>query len=287
MEETTVYKLRYLFFYLVILVSSSAPVMSATEKPDYFGVINQRSITLTAKYWNPILNYVKKKTGVPLKLRMAKTGPETTAMTVRSEHAFVYTNHMFTPERDKVGYRVILRMQTPSINSIIIVRKDSPIKSLQELHKKVVAFPHSNAFVGYWVPMDHLIRSNIHVSSTFSGNQEGAMAQVHHGKAVAAAVNKQVLERYARRENFNYRGLWTSEPFLSIPIMAHPDMPPQKIDAIRKAFIDMKNDPEGRKILADSAAVVKKKKTLEFIYASDKDYDNYRYFYRNTVVKKN
>ena len=278
--------MRYLLMYLVLILPSTAYV-AANEKPNYFGVINQRSIALTARYWNPILNYVSKKTGIPLKLRMGKTGPETTAMTVRGEHAFIYTNHMFTPERDMVGYKVILRMQTPSINSIIIVRKDSPIKSVEELRNKVVAFPHSNAFVGYWIPMDYLLRSNIQVKETFSGNQEGAMSQVHHGKAIAAAVNKQVLERYARRENFDYRGLWTSEPYLSIPIMARPDMSQQKIESVRKAFIGMKNDPVGSKILVASAAVVKSKKPLEFIYADDSHYDNYRNFYRNTVVKKN
>lgn len=277
--------LARLSVYLLILFSTSS-VVCASEQSNYFGVINQRSIALTAKYWNPILNYVSHKSGVPLKLRMGKTAPETTAMTVRGEHAFVYTNHMFTEERDKAGYRVILRMQTPSINAIIIVRDDSSIKSLHELNNKQVAFPHSNAFVGYWVPMDYLIRSNIDVKPTYAGNQEGAMAQVQHGKVVAAAVNKQVLERYSRRENFKYRGLWTSEPFLSIPIMAHPDLEQTKVDAVRKAFIDMKQDPEGLKILKASAAVLKHKKPLEFIYADDKDYSNYRSFYRNTVVKK-
>lgn len=279
-------KIHYLLVSLVLMVSGTACV-NASEKPEYFGVINQRSIALTARYWNPILNYVSKKTGVPLRLRMGKTAPETTAMTERGEHAFVYTNHMFTPERDKVGYRVILRLQAAPINAAIIVREDSPIKSLQELQAKVVAFPHSNAFVGYWVPMDYLIRSNIQVNSSFAGNQEGAMAQVHHGKAVAAAVNRQVLERYARRENFKYRELWVSEPYLGIPVMAHPDLPQDKVDAVRKAFVAMKDDPEGNKILAASSAVIKKKQPVEFIYADDKDYDNYRDFYQNTVVKKN
>lgn len=258
----------------------------ADEKSNYFGVINQRSIALTAKYWNPILNYVSQKSGVVLKLRMGKTAPKTTAMTVRGEHAFVYTNHMFTKQRDKIGYRVILRIKTPSINATIIVREDSPIRELQELKDQQVVFPHSNAFVGYWVPMDHLIRSDINVTPSYAGNQEGAMAQVQHGKVVAAAVNKQVLERYARREGLNYRSLWVSESYLSIPIMVHPDLEQHKVDAVRKAFIEMKNDVKGKQILKRSAAVIKSKQVLEFIYADDKDYSNYKNFYRNTVVKK-
>ena len=41
-----------------------------------FGVLSQRSAVLTAQYWNPILDYVKRKTGVDLQLKLARTAPE-------------------------------------------------------------------------------------------------------------------------------------------------------------------------------------------------------------------
>ena len=62
-----------------------------------FGVINQRSLALTAEYWNPILKYVSARSGVQLRLMMGKTAPETTAQSVKGEHDFVYSNHLFTP----------------------------------------------------------------------------------------------------------------------------------------------------------------------------------------------
>lgn len=34
---------------------------------------------------------------------------------------FAYTNHMFTPGRDKIGYRVILRLQGKPIQGDIVV----------------------------------------------------------------------------------------------------------------------------------------------------------------------
>lgn len=255
------------------------------EAPLGFGVINQRSVSLTAQSWNPVLAYVGKKVGVPLVLKMGKTAPETTAMTVRGEHAFAYTNHMFTAERDRIGYKVILRMRGEPIHGTIVVRDDSPIRSVADLKGAKVAFPSKEAFVGYWLPMDHLVRSGVQVNEVFAGNQEGAMSQLQFGEVAAAAVNRKLLSRYAQREDFRYRVIWTSEPYLDIPVMAHPSLPPKLVEAVRAAFIGMEQDPEGRRALQASADALGSGALWGFVHADDVEYDNYRRFYRTTAVK--
>lgn len=256
-----------------------------SDPPLGFGVINQRSVALTAEAWNPILAYVSKKSGVPLTLRMGKTAPETTAMTVRGEHAFAYTNHMFTPERDRIGYRVIVRMRGDPIHGVIVVRDDSRIRSVADLAGAKVAFPSKEAFVGYWLPMDHLLKSGVQVRAIFAGNQEGAMSQLQFGEVTAAAVNRKLLARYAQREDFRYRVIWTSDPYLDIPIMAHPSMPPRQVEAVRAAFVGMDQDPEGRRALQASADALGSRELWSFIRAEDAEYDNYRRFFRTTAVK--
>lgn len=49
---------------------------AAAQKTYSFYVLNQRSIALTAQYWNPILTHVSKKSGVPLELKLTKTPQE-------------------------------------------------------------------------------------------------------------------------------------------------------------------------------------------------------------------
>jgi phosphonate transport system substrate-binding protein len=255
------------------------------QEPIAFGVLNQRSVALTAEFWNPILDYVGNKSGVPLALRMGKTAPDTTAMTVRGEFGFAYTNHLFTPERAKLGYRVIARPDTPGIRAQIVVLEDSPVRKLRDLDGRNVVFPSREAFVGYWVPMDALLKAGVKVQASFAGNQEGAMGQLQAGAVAAAAVNAQVLENYARRENLRYRVLWTSEAYHDLPIMANPAVPRDKIEAVRRAFVTMSDDPEGQKLLETSAAVIKHKGPYRFVAADNKDYENYQQFYRHTVVK--
>jgi phosphonate transport system substrate-binding protein len=119
----------------------------------------------------------------------------------------------------------------------------------------------------------------------FAGNQEGAMAQLKAGRVVAAGVNAEVMRAFAQRENVAYRVLWSSDKFLNLALSSHPSVPAAKVAAVRDAFLRMADDPEGAKVLAAAADLLKQKEPLKFIAARDADYDNMRRFYRGTLVK--
>ena len=258
---------------------------AAAQKAYSFNVLNQRSIALTAQYWNPILTHVSKKSGVPLELKLAKTAQEGNAIGEKFGYDFMYTNHFFTPERDRLGYKVIARPAGPGIRSTIVVPQDSPIQALHELSGRDVAFVTPDAFAGYWLPMDALLKAKVRINVVFTGNQEASSAQLRVNKVAAAGVNSSVLARYARRESFNYRALWTSEVYQDLCIMASPKVPADKVAAVRAALINMTNDPEGRQVLEAGADLLKSTGDLGFVAAENRDYDNYRKFYRTTQVK--
>jgi phosphonate transport system substrate-binding protein len=260
-------------------------VTLATEKPLAFHVLNQRTVSLTAQYWNPILTYVSAKSGVPLELKLAKTAHDGNAMAEKGLYDFLYTNHFFTPERDRLGYRVIARPAGPGIQSQIVVPADSNVRTLEDLNGKDVALVTPDGFTGYWLPLDALLKAKVKVNVVLTGNQEASSAQLRINKVAAAGVNSTVMARYARREAFEYRVLWTSEVYQDLCIMANPKVPMEKVTAVRNAFINMLKDPEGRKILEDGAELQKSKGDLGFIAAENRDYDNYRAFYRQTQVK--
>jgi len=269
---------------LVAVLAMHSPG-GAAEQAYAFYVLNQRSIALTAQYWNPILTYVSRKSGVPLELKLAKTAKEGNAIAEMGKYDFLYTNHFFTPERDRLGYKVIARPAGPGIRSQIVVPMDSPIQSLQDLNDKDVAFVTPDGFTGYWLPMDALLRARVNIKVVFTGNQEASSAQLKINKVAAAGVNSSVMARYGRRESFEYRALWTSDVYQDLCIMANPKVPAEKVAAVRAALINMVKDPEGRAILEAGADLLKSNSELGFAAAEDRDYDNYRKFYRTTQVK--
>lgn len=257
----------------------------AAEELYFFNVLNHRSVALTAQYWNPILTYVSKKSGVPLELKLNKTSKENTAIAETGAYHFLYTNHFFTPERDRLGYRVIARPAGPGIRGQLVVPKDSPIESLKDLEAKEVVFPTPDGFTGYFVVMDMLLRSKVNVKPVFSGNQEASFGQLRVNKVAAAGVNDSALALYARREGFEYRALWTSELYNDLCIMANPKVPKEKVAAVQAALVGMAKDPEGRKILEAGAELLKMQGDLGFIVSNNRDYDNYRAFFKNTLVR--
>lgn len=274
--------------FIALLLGAAAflhPPGAPAQDTYKFYVLNQRSVALTAQYWNPILTYVGRKSGVPLELKLAKTPQEGNIIAEKGGYDFQYTNHFFTPERDRLGWKVIARPAGPGIPSQIVVPEDSPIQTLQDLDGKDVAFVSPDAFLGYWVPMDALLRAKVKVNGLFTGNQEASSAQLKVKKVAAAGVNSSVLARYARRESFAYRAVWTSEAYLDLCIMANPKVPADKVAAVRAALINMVRDPEGRKVLEAGAELLKSTGELGFVAADDRDYDNYRKFYRTTQVK--
>ncbi len=267
---------------LILLMTGTT---GAKDTSYTFGVLNQRNPVLTAQYWNPILEYVSRKSGVRLQLQMGKTVQATDSMTQQGEFDFVFSNHIFMTRMSAAGYTVIARSAEDSIRGQIVVLEGSTIRALSELNRKEVAFPSETAFVAYTVTMNAIQKKGIQVLPVFAGNQEGVMGQLKAGKVPAASVNSQVMLEFARREQIAYRALWSSEPFAAMPIAVHPRVNKKHMQAVRKAFVNMAADPEGLKVLQESANVIKQKPPLGFTQAGDGEYENQREFYRSTLLK--
>jgi phosphonate transport system substrate-binding protein len=270
-----------LLFALLALILTNAHGESAYS----FGPINQRSPSLTAQYWNPILDYVSLRSGVKLELQVASTGDRSSEATVKGEYDFVFSNHQFKPSAAAQGYTVIIRPRAADIAAEIVTLEDSPIRSLKDLAGKTVGFASPQAFVGYTVPMDHLTRLGIDVVAAFGGSQHGIMGQLQSGNVVAAGVNSTVMREFAQRENLRYRTLWKSQPYRDLAISVHPRVPVKDAEAVRKAFATMANDAEGHRILEASAKVINQAPPYGFIPATQKDYQAYLDFYNHSVFR--
>lgn len=270
-------------FFLSWLIALAAHAWEAGG-PYPFGVLNHRSLTFTAEYWNPILAWVSERAGVKLELRVARTANETTDMAARGELAFVYSNHFFTPERAKLGFSVLARQEGEGIKGQVVVRDDSPAKRLEELAGKKVAFANPYGFTGYFVPYDALLKARVKVEPVFAGTQEAAMGQLKFGQVAAAGVNSQVMADYAQREHFAYRVLWESVPYFDLAVMAHPKVPAAHREAVRQAFLALREEASGRAVLLEAAKKLGLDEPRGFVAASDADYENYRRFFRETLV---
>jgi phosphonate transport system substrate-binding protein len=253
----------------------------AADKTYNFSPVNQHSLELTANYWNPILAYVSEKSGVTLNLRIGRTSAETTAKVLAGESDFAFSNHLFSPDREKMGWTVFGRREAPPVRGQIIVPAESAVTTLEALADKDVAFPGPEALVAYKTTYTQLLSKKIPAKPVFAGNLDAAFSQMVAGRVAAMGSNSQMTDEYTAREGRTFRVLWSSAPFNDLALMASPRVPKAQVQAVAKAFTGMHLNPQGKKILEEAVKVVKAKPPLLFVAANDDDYASYRDFYRN------
>jgi phosphonate transport system substrate-binding protein len=262
----------------------AAPMAQAQQATYNFSPVNQYDINLTAAYWNPIIAYVSEKSGVKLNLKIGRTSADTTSYVLAKEVEFVFSNHLFSPEREQLGWKVIGRRNTPTLQGQIVVPMDSPITDISQLKGREVAFAGPEAFIIYKVPYAHLLSRNIDVKVVFAGNQNAAFAQLFSGKVVAAGGNSLLVDGYTRREGKKFRVLWSSESFQDLALMASSKVPEKDVRAVASAFIDMYKDPKGREILHQSSKEVGLPQDAYFVPSTGAEYAAYKRFYQNAPV---
>ncbi|MCF8209698.1 MAG: phosphate/phosphite/phosphonate ABC transporter substrate-binding protein [Rhodoferax sp.] len=265
-----------------LLGSATLPSAWAQNIGTYrFSPVNQYGIELTASYWNPIIDYVSAKSGVKLQLKIGRTSADTTAYVLANEVEFVFSNHLFSPDRDHLGWKVIGRRQTPPIFSQIVVLADSPLQRLEQLTDLSVGFPGPEALVAYKFAYAQLLNRKIPVQVVFGGNMDGAFAQLASGKVKAVGANSQLTDGWSKRENKPVRVLWQSEPLHDLALMVSKKVPENDVQAVSKALLEMASDPQGQRILAKSSELVKLPAATAFVASNGSEYSAYRNFYKN------
>jgi phosphonate transport system substrate-binding protein len=248
--------------------------------PYNFSPVNQYGIQVTAAYWNPVIEYVSARSGVPLQLKIGRTSADTTAYVLAQEVDFVFSNHLFSPEREALGWKVFGRRLTPPVHGQIVVFDDSPITSLEQLAGKDVAFPGPEATVAYKFTYAHLLQRKIDVKPGFAGNMDGAFAQLASGRVAAVGANSQLVEGYTRREGRKFRVLWSSAPAHDLALLHSKKVSDAEAKAVAAAFLGMHKDPKGREILEAVSKTVGLGTEAHFIPSDGSEYALYRDFYK-------
>ncbi len=253
---------------------------AAQERPTYhFSPVNQYGIELTAAYWNPILTYVSDKSGVKLALKIGRTSADTTAYVLANEVEFVFSNHLFSPEREKLGWHVVARRDAPSVHGQIVVPEESAITDLAQLSGQDVVFPGPEATISYKFTYAQLLSRKIPVNVVFAGNTDAGFVQLFSGKAKAMGANSQLVQGYTAREGRKFRVLWSTEPLHDLALMVSGKVPAKDQQAVAAAFAGMAADPKGLEVLQNASRAAGLPKVTGFVSSDGSEYEPYRRFY--------
>jgi phosphonate transport system substrate-binding protein len=148
------------------------------------------------------------------------------------------------------GYLPIIRDKA-DLHGILVVRKDSPVKSPAELIGKTIVFPSPNA-LGASLLMRADLANLFHIKFTPKYVSSHDSVYLHVAKGLAEAGGG--VEKTLREQNSAIRDslkiIYETRPMPSHPVAAHPRVSGPDVEKVRRAFIDLETTPSGRELLA-------------------------------------
>ena len=136
---------------------------------------------------------------------------------------------------------------------IIFVRKESPIKTIQDLKGHTVAFGDPTSTSGYLLPRALLERNGVPLSSLKhyynAGDANVVVKAVETGAADAGAAYESVFQVAYRghpEKAQMFRIIARTEAIPNGIYVARGNLDPADVERLRKAFLAMNTDPEGR-----------------------------------------
>lgn len=167
------------------------------------------------------------------------TGPTAFAVNIAGAVPFGIKGY----EKDFQGY-----------NLIVVVKKDSPFKTLADLKGKKVAHTAPSSNSGHMAPMALFPKQGLvpdkDYKIVFSGKHDQSILGVNSGDYDAAAVASDVFHRMATRGQIkedNFRIIYTSPKFPTSSFAYAHDLEPAFRDRMLKCFYDYRYTDEMKK----------------------------------------
>lgn len=215
----------------------------------------------TIQSYEPLLHYLEEQFHRPVELIQRRTYLETNELIAEGkvDLAFVCTS-AYVDGHDEFGMELLA---APQVNgetiyrSLLIVPKDNPAQSMEDLKGKVFAFTDPNSLSGRMYPT-YLVQQigfspeSFFAQTFFTYNHDEAIRAVANRLADGAAVDSLVYEFAIARDAdlaSKVKVIHRSPPFGIPPVVVSPKLDPNLKRELQKVILGMEETEEGKKAL--------------------------------------
>ncbi len=255
-------KLKYIA--IIILILSIFCITNTSVKAEneiVFAISPMASPVSTLSGYGDFIEYLSNKTGMNIILKQRRKYAEINSLLKTGEAQFAYTcTGAYLSGRKEFGLEVLA---VPVVNSkttyhsYIIVNKDSPYQSIDNLNGKVFAFTDPLSLSGRIYPAYLLETMNTTAQEFFrttfyTSSHEKSIETVAYGLADGAAVDSLIFEDMKKLNDpaiEMVKIIRISPPYGIPPIVVSPDTDKSLKQLMLTTLIKMKEDPSGRVIL--------------------------------------
>ena len=258
---------RALYFILSALLIVSQDLIASPENTPYqVYIVPKLSPLVTYQAWTPILEKLAEKTGLKFELIVPPNIPdfEKDVNNGLPDLAFMNPYHM-TIAKHRQGYIPLVRDSANLLEGNIVVQKDNPIKSINELKNQTIAFPAPNAFAATLLIRSLLAKQNIPITPLYANTHSNVYRTVALGDVLAGGGIKNTFTREPLDIQQQLRVLYTTPRYAPHPLAAHPRIPIKIRQEISAAFIKLANDSTNKEIFVS----IQMTKPIEANYQKD------------------
>jgi phosphonate transport system substrate-binding protein len=262
--------------HLLVLLIACLPASGAwsKEKVSYtFGVVPQSATIKVARLWGPLLRHIEKNSGIKIVFKTANNMKTFEERVAHGEYDFAYLDPKQYVNFSNGGiYQAIAKRKDQPLKGIIVVHKDSPIQSLEDLQNSMVAFPSPTEFGSTLIPQQALLSNNVNVQPRYVNSDDSVYLGVSRGLFPAGGGIKVTLERMKKKVKKNLRIIWEAPDYTPHAIAVHNRVPQNVVDVVQEAFVKLNED-------RNCSIQLKKLKIMEGLeLAEDKDWNDVREF---------
>lgn len=242
------------WIYLLFLLLSPFSLKPAwAEQPGAVytvSVVPQLTPLETNRDWTPFLEQLSRETGLRFKLQIALSFQifEAAVLAGGPDFAFMNPYHQVMAKASQ-GYLPLVRNTTP-LTGVLVVRRDSPIKTVQDLDGKEIAFPAPNALgASLWMRAHLTEHEHIKFKPQYVNTHPNVYRHVLLGKTAAGGGVNNTLAMESSEVRGNLRILLETPGVASHPFSAHPRVPATVREAVTAAFLRMGANPTAKALL--------------------------------------
>ena len=232
---------------LAAVLVSALPGMVAVASDSYtLAVVPQYEQRKLFAIWKPIADELGRRAGLQITLATTLSIPAFEQELDKGSYDLVYSNpYHILRASERQGYVPLVRDAAP-LRGILVVRKDSPLRSAADMDGRELAVPSPNA-----LGASLLLRSDLEslhkarVRMVNVRTHSAVYMNVVTGVIEAGGGVEKTLGEQAQATQDGLRILYTTREMPSHPIAAHPRVPEAVRAKIRRALLEIAASPEG------------------------------------------
>lgn len=254
-------------FIFVLMVAQSA--LAANEKTYKFGIAPQQSATTLIEAWSPLINKMQKDCNCKIEFITAPSISEFEENILKAQYDLIYLNPMHFVNSTKLGYTSLVREEGRKLKGIIVVHKNSQIKSLEDLRNKKIAFPGETAFAATVLVRKKFEKKNIHILPVYVKSHDSVFQNVISGLLPAGGAVNRTFDGLPDEDKVKLRILDSTDEVTPHPIAINKKIPKSMQDIFLTTLTGLNKTEEGQKIL-------EKIQLKPLVKSKDSDWDDVR-----------